>query len=288
MEAKLLFLHALSNLHTGTGQGVGVVDLPIAREKVTGIPLVPGSSVKGVLRDACSADDKTKFKMFGPPTNDPDTYAGAVNFSDLNLLLLPMRSLRGVFAWVTCPLLLRRLKRDAQLAEYDSIPDVVPAIANQNECVVGNLSTAIQHEGKVILEDLVFNAKESEEFKGWLSWLSQHVFPNDVEWQQILQNHTCMVSDDVMSFLMETGTEVAARIAMDDDKKSVRDGALWYEESLPTETVMSGLVISAISKNGLQGAADIFQEVSTILKVPLQIGGNATVGKGICRLYLDD
>ena len=35
MDAKLLFVHALSPLHAGTGQGVGVVDLPIAREKAT-------------------------------------------------------------------------------------------------------------------------------------------------------------------------------------------------------------------------------------------------------------
>ncbi|RMD58772.1 type III-B CRISPR module RAMP protein Cmr4, partial [Candidatus Parcubacteria bacterium] len=50
MQAKLMFLHALSPLHAGTGQGVGAIDLPIAREKGTEIPIVPGSSLKGVLR----------------------------------------------------------------------------------------------------------------------------------------------------------------------------------------------------------------------------------------------
>ncbi len=51
MQARLLFTHALSPLHAGTGQGVGVIDLPIAREKATGLPFLPGSSVKGTLRD---------------------------------------------------------------------------------------------------------------------------------------------------------------------------------------------------------------------------------------------
>ena len=32
------FIHALSPLHPGVGQGVGGVDLPVAREKATGIP----------------------------------------------------------------------------------------------------------------------------------------------------------------------------------------------------------------------------------------------------------
>ena len=53
MKSRLVFVHAISPLHAGTGQGVGVIDLPVAREKATGLPYFPGSSLKGVLRDAC-------------------------------------------------------------------------------------------------------------------------------------------------------------------------------------------------------------------------------------------
>ena len=52
MESKAYVLHALSPLHAGTGHAADVIDLPIARMKATGIPIVLGSSVKGVLRDA--------------------------------------------------------------------------------------------------------------------------------------------------------------------------------------------------------------------------------------------
>ena len=45
MKARLAFVHALSPLHAGTGQGVGVIDLPIAREKHR-YPYLPGSSFK--------------------------------------------------------------------------------------------------------------------------------------------------------------------------------------------------------------------------------------------------
>ncbi|WNZ62075.1 type III-B CRISPR module-associated Cmr3 family protein [Myxococcus sp. MxC21-1] len=51
MESRPYLLHALSPLHVGTGQSVGVIDLPLARLKATGIPFVPGSSLKGVLRE---------------------------------------------------------------------------------------------------------------------------------------------------------------------------------------------------------------------------------------------
>src|SRR3990172_983710 len=111
MQAKLLLIHALSPLHAGTGQGVGVIDLPIAREKATQIPFLPGSTLKGVFRDACT-DPTLRTNVFGPDSGNPDQHAGAVAFTDARLLLLPVRSLMGVFAWVTSPLLLRRLSRD--------------------------------------------------------------------------------------------------------------------------------------------------------------------------------
>jgi hypothetical protein len=50
-EKRLILLHALTPLHVGTGQAVANVDLPIAREKATGFPIVPASALKGVLRD---------------------------------------------------------------------------------------------------------------------------------------------------------------------------------------------------------------------------------------------
>ena len=111
MQARMLFLHALSPLHVGTGQGVGVIDLPVAREKGTGIPIVPGSSLKGVLR--CLVEDDTlRKKVFGPDTSAAHEHAGSVQFGDLHLLFLPVRSLRGTFAWVTSPFLLQRFARD--------------------------------------------------------------------------------------------------------------------------------------------------------------------------------
>src|SRR5712692_6717045 len=113
MNAQLTFVHALSSLHAGTGQGVGVIDLPIAREKATGIPFLPGSSLKGSLRARCNT--KECIDVFGPETSGIATdnnQASAAQFSDQRLLLLPVRSLAGTFAWVTSPYVLRRFVRD--------------------------------------------------------------------------------------------------------------------------------------------------------------------------------
>ncbi|WP_337892740.1 type III-B CRISPR module RAMP protein Cmr4, partial [Mesomycoplasma ovipneumoniae] len=118
MNTHILFLHALSPLHPGTGQGVGSIDLPIARERSTGIPYLPGSSIKGVLRDAANGKlNKDKLlALFGPETGSASEFAGAAVFGDAKLLLFPVRSLAGVFAYVTSPYLLERFAREAGFA----------------------------------------------------------------------------------------------------------------------------------------------------------------------------
>jgi CRISPR-associated protein Cmr4 len=49
-EKALLMIHALTGLHPGSGTALGVVDLPVQRERHTAWPLIPGSSLKGVKR----------------------------------------------------------------------------------------------------------------------------------------------------------------------------------------------------------------------------------------------
>jgi CRISPR-associated protein Cmr4 len=69
MKPNLFYLHALSALHCGTGQAAGVIDLPIARDRASNLPLVPGSSLRGVLRDNFAGkDDQLENALFGPRT----------------------------------------------------------------------------------------------------------------------------------------------------------------------------------------------------------------------------
>jgi CRISPR/Cas system CMR subunit Cmr4 (Cas7 group RAMP superfamily) len=62
MITRPFLLHAFSPLHAGTGHAADVIDLPTARYKATGIPFVPGSSIKGVLRDARRTVDRRRSR----------------------------------------------------------------------------------------------------------------------------------------------------------------------------------------------------------------------------------
>lgn len=291
MEAKLLFLHTLSPLHAGTGQSVDVIDLPIAREKATGIPYLPGSTIKGVFRDACD-DKNVRKRIFGPGTDeDPSEHSGSVTFTDARLLLLPVRSLKGVFAWVSSPLLLRRLVRDAHDASPLSIKIPTPG---EGACHVSNEACALTisagNSEKVILEDLPLDFTPDADVASLAKTLGEKLFAGDIDAQMDLKSRLVVVADDTLSFLLETATEINARIHIDDQKKTVAKGQLWYEEALPTETVLVSLVIATMVKTDPVNAAklmsdpeEVFKTVSDISQNTLQFGGKATIGRGLCK-----
>jgi len=286
MKAKLLFLQALSPLHAGTGQGVGAIDLPVAREKATGIPIVPGSTLKGVLRTNCE-DEELRIRVFGPETENARKHAGSAQFSDLRLLFLPVRSLAGTFAWVTSPLLLRRFQRDCAMTNTP-FPAAIPAVDDKNTCLVPSSDSKLKmdietQENQIVLEDLRLAGQPDAALKTLVDWLKIFLFGSDASWQALFAERVCVVHDDVLSFLLETATEITARIQLQEDKKTVKDGALWYEEALPAESILSGLmVIQEIAAS----EKDVLEAITKLAQSPLQVGGSATVGRGLCRFRL--
>jgi len=59
-NSRILYLFTRTPLHVGAGSSVGAIDQPIQRERHTGFPTIPGSSLKGVLRDTAARDDEFK------------------------------------------------------------------------------------------------------------------------------------------------------------------------------------------------------------------------------------
>jgi len=291
MTTQLTFVHALSPLHAGIGQGAGVIDLPIAREKSTGLPFLPGSSLKGALRALCGNEKKCK-QIFGPGTADSDPnsdYASSIQFSDQRLLLLPIRSLAGTFAWVTSPYVLGRFVRDLrdiQLSPPASIPD-----PKQNEdCYIDRGRSKVtldRNRTRVYLEDLDLIA-QNEDVAPWATWIGQKVFSADPTWEQMVAERFCIVHDDVFNFLIDTATEITTRIKLKEDTKTVDTdtGGLWYEEALPTETILFGLALATpVNASGMT-TEQVFKEITDLIKKAVQLGGKATVGRGICRVQM--
>jgi len=110
-RAAILFLYTETPLHAGSGTSLGIVDLPIQRERTTGYPMIQASGLKGCLRDVVSDDPQKVEIVFGPDTRRASDHAGALSVGDARILLFPVRSLMGVFAWITSQNVLARFKR---------------------------------------------------------------------------------------------------------------------------------------------------------------------------------
>lgn len=291
MTAQLTFVHALSPLHAGIGQGAGVIDLPIAREKATGIPFLPGSSLKGALKALCP-DENIRKRIFGAnptDTNAGNDYASPAQFSDQRLLLLPVRCLAGTFAWVTSPYVLRRFVRD--LRDISLIPPAsIPQPQAYNQCyIAGNTSTITITQGgnkRVVLEDLDL-LPQNEDITSWATWIGPKLF-NEPTWQTMLTQRFCIIHDDIFNFLIDTALEITTRIKLKEDTKTVDTdtGGLWYEEALPTETVLYGFAQAIPVKSINVASEEVFRELRNLTNNAVQLGGKATVGRGVCRVQL--
>jgi CRISPR-associated protein Cmr4 len=286
MSVRLLFVHALSPLHAGTGQSVGAIELAIARDRATGFPYLPGTSLKGALRDRTAGQLNNTIQLFGPETANASDHAGAILFGDANLLLLPVRSVAGTFAWATSPYLLSRFRRDCAEAGVGELPALPSPGLAQTDCLAAQ-DTVLQTDGRrVVFEDLDLQVREADQATATElgQFLGGLIFPGDELWARSLVQRLCIVHDDVMAFLSEHGTDVVARVALKHDSKTVDN--LWHEESLPTESVLVSVVVAAPNaKTGLD-AARILTTLGKIASKSIQLGGKATVGRGRCRLVL--
>lgn len=270
MNAKMFYLHVLENLHVGSGEGSGVIDMPIAREAATRLPVVPGSGLKGALKweygDSDLFGSKEKAGLIAPP--------------EARLLLLPVASWAGTFAWITCPLVLRRWLTACKDLDRKVDATIPSTIADDQIMVQENSMLKISDQ--VHLDELSFEMPESDldNTTKIAAQIAEDLFVGDTDWQTALTTRFAIVSDTVFSYFAEHGTEVRARIKVNDDTGVVERGALWYEESLPAETVLFGVVAADKARTGRKQDEDI---LSKLPDHRIQLGGNWSTGGGQVR-----
>lgn len=283
MQNVIFHLQNLSALHVGTGQGVGVVDLPIARAKATNLPIVPGSGLKGVLRDewADKIGKENINTLFGK-TDNAD-HASAIAFGDAQLLLLPIRSFAGTVAYATCPFILRQYKRDLRLdLKVDNL-DKTAYVTNDSALLIGD---------KIALEDLDINAKANPMAEQWATQITEQLYPQSVadneDWQTAVKSRFVILPDSVFSFLADTATEIRTRIRIDRATRVVKNGALWTEENLPADSVLWGVIGVSDARDNSGKKCDELLQLLPQGETSLQIGGKHTVGRGLCRLLIGE
>lgn len=313
-QASVVLIQAISPLHVGMGRGVGVVDLPVQRDTL-GFPTIFASSLKGPLRatfDRLLGKDREACTriIFGPSVGrDEDYYAGAFNPLDAKLLLLPVRSLIGVYTQCTSPLMLNNflvylessIHAGADEQGLKKLLKAVRAVLTEikesplgkEEVLVGEdvkekLSLKIAGRDTVVFADeFRLSLKESSIIRE---------LSNRLELEEGWR--LAVVHDDFMvNSLLERSLLRQTRAALETETKKVRPGALWTEEDLPPQTTLCTVFFYSdprtkidacpeiSSKPNATGVKELFE--NTILPNNLGFmifGGHETVGRGVTKL----
>lgn len=276
LSVKTILWQAITPIHTGVGQtSASVIDLPIMRETATGYPVIPATSIKGVLRDGRDGLEAYGYVGKEVEVNGEKkklSQAADLSFTDARLLCLPVRSYKGTYALLTCPLILERFTRDQQAFGLTPVFSSIPK-PSETEALTTS-ETLVHTSKKVVLEDIDLQAVESDDAKTIALSIAQQLFSDEAE-QTVFAQRFAIVHNDVFAFFSETAMEVTARIALETETKTVKDGQLWYEEAVPSEAIFSSFATST------RGDFAELEHRKTV-----QIGGKASVGRGLLRMVV--
>jgi CRISPR-associated protein Cmr4 len=316
LKTSLLFFYTETSLHAGSGAGVGAIDLPLQRERMSELPQVQGSGIKGALRELFRADEsgrELEEVLFGPrppdsanETKDPQDangedakrskaheHAGALAVTDARLLLMPVRTAHGGWAWITSPMILQRLARDLGSVDGNSRgkpPPWASLTVDSDSALVARDDVPIASKKKLVIEDALYVAKPNGVLVALADFIASGL-PCSAVYKPVrerLVDQLAVISDEEMCYWARHGTEVVTRVRIDPKTGTVAKGALWTEEALPSESLLWSMVMISDSRkqDRKDQASQLHDEFFTGIRDRERIflGGDRTVGRGLVAL----
>ncbi len=277
MKSAIVSFFTRTPLHIGCGSSIGIVDSPLLRERTTGFPILPGSSLKGVLADLFLEEcpnqtmEEKRFcrteegkRLLGEDNPKADAKRGKLLIGEGRLVAFPVRSAKKGFAWITCPLILSRLGLLApEVGEMDAYGSVELAL-----------------ETSYLLEEYRLARKDAigipilETFR---------LLCGSTLWQETLKDRLVLVSDTMFAYFAQNACEIANHNRIDDETGTVAEGGLFSQENVPSETLFVATFQAQEESSLVALKAKIADE-----KDILQIGSDITTGLGWCEVTFGD
>ena len=275
---------AITPIHIGSGQDVGLVDLPITRERTTGHPFLPGSGVRGAMRSRCDAgDDELTRRLFGDD-REGEMSSGCISVLDAHPLLFPVRSVPELYCWVTCPFVIERYRCLCLELTGAAVEIDVPNEPGEGKYLGG--------PGEALyLEEFHFQRANGE-------WQWNLSVPG------VDPSRVVLLKDAEFLHFARYATMVRQRNRLS-TAKTVLEGHLFSVESLPPESWFYGFLGATAERRPQAGSGEenaleeppmakeeVAQKLRGLLagngegrETHLQLGGDESVGLGITRLH---
>jgi len=156
---------------------------------------------------------------------------------------------------------LKRLKRDMEMMGKQATWQVPVPNAQQ---VWGNT------EGELFLEEFKFTQAKKD--------LGDIIAVIESFGAENLAPQLLIMADEDFAWFAKNATAVTPHIAIDSASKIVKNGALWYEETLPSDSLLYTMLMG--KHEHVEAVIGMFSGEKPFV----QIGGNETVGMGWCKV----
>lgn len=284
-----VFFYAVSPVHMGAGQAIGVIDNPIQRERHTGHPCFAGSGIKGAVRHGFTAiggDEKLIDRLFGPEAGSSDLHAGAISFGDAQLVALPVRSLRGGYVYATSPQALSRAQRLMGLIGVEAPWPALPEVA-EGDCLLAN--PALLSGDRLHLEAFEYNARVSQVLPEIAADLADKSMPASDAYKFFrdkFKTDLVVLSETDFAYFAQNAMLVEPHVRINEASGTADDGGLFYTENLPPESLLIAPLLASQTRAGreddqLPAEAVMAQMRAVVDGKLLQIGGDVTTGRGL-------
>ena len=290
MTTQLLTIFTRTPLHVGAGASVGAVDQPVVRERHTGYPVIPGSALKGFFADLWldRSDPVNPIrsgigkKLFGEDDLKASAAAGKLLIGESKLLAFPVRSAKGCFAWITCPMALARFDRDTR--KRIAIPSVqigkdTAKVAPETDLLLTYNNATNEDVSNVVFEEYSMPAEKDDK----VAELSQALQPlcSDKVWCELLASKLAVVDDETFAYFAKNACEVAQHNRISDKTNTVDGTGFFNQENVPSEALFYTLVSS---DDKALFESEFVPKIKSVEM--LQIGADMTTGLGWCTVSL--
>lgn len=294
-EQAAVFLYAVSPVHLGAGTATGLIDNPIQRERHTNHPSFAGSGIKGAVRHSfeqlCQGTEQDRplkeliKLLFGPESGSSELHAGAVSFGDAQLVVFPVRSLKGGYVYASCPQALARAQRLLTLTGNGS--DWSVPTVDDGQCQVTN-DKLLSKDNKLHLEAFEYEATTDETVTSIGAALADMALPDDGAYRYFrdkLASDLVILSDTDFGYFVENATLVEPHVRINEETGTADGGGLFYTENLPPESLLISPLLASRTRSGKEEKIDskaVMLKLRNVIDGKLlQIGGDATTGRGL-------
>ena len=280
-DFRIGYLYSLAPIHCGGEGDLGNI-LDIAREAHTNFPYVPGSSLRGSLRDEVKqyGGEKITDTLFGKELgNGTQMGVHQVWFGDARLLWVPMRTMAmqgtDVFTWVSCPSLIR----DHALVARKS------AALFPDHPVGDRPGTYLIADAEIKVSALTEEQKSTIALAGnWHDDLKTAVQPT---WER----SRIILPDANFQILMEHSlwTQVRNKIQAESNGVNQAGSAevFWTDICIPRDTILYyPWGYSLLPEKSV--TSQEHEMMIAVLQGLLQVGGQANVGRGWVQSWVNN